>query len=153
MTKDLASEKVYSTLEYGKKSGVSMKREVQKIESDKAPKAIGPYSAGVMTKDLVFVSGQLPIYPPKGAIVDHTIEGQTRQVLDNIEAILEAANLTLEDVVKAEVFLKDMNDFQKVNAIYAERFTGAVKPARQAFQVARLPMDALVEISCIAARR
>ena len=126
---------------------------IQKIETDKAPKAIGPYSAGVMTQDLVFVSGQLPIHPPAGKIVETTIEGQTRQVIDNIEAILQAAGLSLDDVVRSEVFLQDMGDFQKMNAVYAERFTGPVKPARQAFQVARLPMDALVEISCIAVRR
>lgn len=126
---------------------------MQKIETEKAPKAIGPYSQGVMTEEFVFVSGQVPIHPPSGKIVDFTIEGQTRQVLDNVEAILRAAGLSLKDVVRAEVFLKDMNDFQKMNEIYAERFSSEIKPARFAFQVARLPFDALVEISCIATRR
>lgn len=126
---------------------------MHRIETDKAPKAIGPYSQGVMTEELVFVSGQLPIHPPEGKIVDFTIEGQTKQVLDNVEAILKAAGLSFHDVIRAEVFLQDMRDFQKVNAIYAERFNGPIKPARQAVQVARLPMDALVEISCIAVRK
>jgi len=126
---------------------------MQKIHTEHAPKAIGPYSQGVMTDHFLFVSGQLPIHPPAGKIVEHTVEGQAKQVLDNIEAILKAAGLSFHYVVRAEVFLKDMNDFQKVNAIYSERFTGPVLPARQAFQVAKLPMDALVEISCIAARR
>lgn len=127
--------------------------DIQKIETRKAPKAIGPYSQGVMTEELVFVSGQIPIDPLSGKIVQISIEGQTRQVIDNLEAILNAAGLTLDDVVKAEVFLKDMNDFQKMNAVYAERFSGSIKPARQAVQVVRLPMDAMVEISCIASRQ
>lgn len=120
------------------------------INTENAPKAIGPYSQAVATEQFVFVSGQLPVDPKSGKIVETTIEGQTRQVLSNIEAILNEAGLSFEDVVKAEVFLKDMNDFQKMNAIYAEKFSGPIKPARQAFEVARLPMDALIEISCIA---
>lgn len=123
---------------------------LKKIETVEAPKAIGPYSQAVMTQQLVFVSGQLPIDPKVGKIVDQSIEGQTKLVLDNIEAILKAAGLTFDNVVKTEVFLKDMNDFSAMNAIYAQRFNGPVKPARQAFQVARLPLDALIEISCIA---
>lgn len=125
---------------------------MKQIVTEDAPKAIGPYSQAVLAGQLVFVSGQLPIDPKRGKITESTIEGQTEQVLLNIEAILKAADLTFADVVKAEVFLKDMNDFQKMNAIYAEKFTGPVKPARQAFQVARLPLDALIEISCIASR-
>lgn len=124
-----------------------MKRQ---IDTENAPKAIGPYSQAVAAGQFLFVSGQLPIDPKTGKITETTIEGQTRQVLSNIEAILKAADLTFADVVKAEVFLKEMNDFQKMNAIYAENFTAKIKPARQAFQVARLPMDALIEISCIA---
>lgn len=79
-----------------------------------------------------------------------TVEDQTSQVLNNIEAILEAQGLTFQDVVKTEVYLKDMNDFKSMNAVYAQRFSHAIKPARQAMQVAKLPLDALVEISCIA---
>ena len=126
---------------------------MHRIETEHAPKAIGPYSQGVMTEEFVFVSGQLPIHPPANKIVDFTIEGQTRQVLDNVEAILKAAGVDFTHVVRAEVFLKDMNDFQKMNAIYAERFSGPIKPARFAFQVAKLPMDAMVEIACIAIKR
>lgn len=122
----------------------------KQIHTENAPKAIGPYSQAVLAGQFLFVSGQLPIDPNTGKITETTIEGQTKQVLSNIEAILKAAGLSFADVVKAEVFLKDMNDFQKMNAIYAEMFTGLIKPARQAFQVARLPMDALIEVSCIA---
>ncbi len=124
----------------------------KQIITEHAPKAIGPYSQGVMAGGLLFVSGQLPIDPKSGKIVETTIEGQTRQVLKNIEAILKEAGLGFADVVKAEVFLQDMDDFQKMNAIYAAVFTGPIKPARQAVEVARLPMDALIEISCIAGK-
>jgi 2-iminobutanoate/2-iminopropanoate deaminase len=124
----------------------------KQIITEHAPKAIGPYSQAVATEQFVFVSGQLPIDPKNGKIIEMGIEGQTRQVLRNIEAILKEAGLGFADVVKAEVFLHDMNDFQKMNAIYAEVFTGPIKPARQAVQVARLPMDALIEISCIAGK-
>lgn len=122
----------------------------KQIHTENAPKAIGPYSQAVLAGQFLFVSGQLPIDPNTGKITETTIEGQTRQVLSNIEAILKEAGLSFDDVVKAEVFLKEMNDFQKMNAIYSQNFTGPIKPARQAFQVARLPMDALIEISCIA---
>lgn len=125
---------------------------MQKIHTEDAPKAIGPYSQAVMAGQLLFVSGQIPIDPKTNRIVETTIEGQTLQVLNNLEAILLAAGLTLNHVVRAEVFLKDLNDFQKMNGIYAEKFSGPIKPARQAFQVGRLPLDALIEISCIASK-
>lgn len=124
---------------------------LRKIETDKAPKAIGAYSQAVIFEQLVFVSGQIPIDPKAGKIVDNTIEGQTRQVLANMEAILEAEGLTFENVVKVEIYVKDIGDFQKINAIYAEKFSYSIKPARQLMQVARLPLDSLIEISCIAA--
>lgn len=126
---------------------------MKQIHTEEAPKAIGPYSQAVMIEGLLFVSGQLPIDPKSGKIMERTIEGQTRQVLENIEAILKAAGLSFADVVKSEVFLKDMGDFLQMNTLYAERFTGPIKPARQAFQVARLPLDALIEISCIATKK
>ncbi len=122
----------------------------KQIDTPNAPKAIGPYSQAVATEQFLFVSGQIPVNPKTGKIDEMTIEWQTRQVFRNLEAILKAAGLSFADVVKAEVFLKDMNDFQQMNAIYGEKFTGPIKPARQTVQVARLPMDALVEISCIA---
>ena len=121
----------------------------KKIETPNAPKAIGPYSQAVETKNFVFISGQIPIDPTVGKIVEQTIEGQTRQVLANIEAILKAAGQSWEAIVKTEIFLQDLNDFQTVNTIYGEKFPHDVKPARQAIQVARLPLDALIEISCI----
>lgn len=123
---------------------------MQAIETLEAPKAIGPYSQAVEAKGFLFVSGQLPIHPKEGKIVDFSIEGQTKQVLANIEAILKAAGLQIGDVVKVEVYVKDLDHFSKINAIYAEVFCHAIKPARQLMQVARLPLDSLIEISCIA---
>ena len=126
---------------------------MQKIHTENAPKAIGPYSQAVMSGQFLFVSGQIPINPKSNKIEETTIEGQTLQVLNNIEAILLAAGLNLDHVVKTEVYLKDLNDFQKMNTVYLEKFTGPIKPARQALQVARLPLDSLVEISCIAEKK
>jgi 2-iminobutanoate/2-iminopropanoate deaminase len=123
---------------------------LKEINTDKAPKAIGPYSQAVQAGQFLFVSGQLPINPQTGKVDDGTIEGQTRQVLANIEAILKTAGLSFNDVVKCEVYLKDMQDFQAMNGIYAEKFSGPIKPARQAMQVGKLPMDVRVEISCFA---
>lgn len=125
---------------------------LQKIETDQAPAAIGPYSQAVIFGQLVFVSRQIPIEPKSGKIIESTIQGQTRQVLENIEVILKAGNLSLENVVKTEIYLKDINDFQIVNSIYAEKFSYSIKPARQLLQVARLPLDSLIEISCIAVK-
>lgn len=125
---------------------------LRKIETEDAPKAIGPYSQAVGFEQLLFVSGQIPIEPKSGKIVENTIQGQTRQVLANIEAILKADGLSLENVVKTEIYVKDINDFQIVNTLYAEKFSYSIKPARQLMQVARLPMDSLIEISCIAVR-
>lgn len=123
---------------------------LKEINTDKAPKAIGPYSQAIQAGQFLFVSGQIPINPQTGKVDEGTIEWQTRQVFANIEAVLKAAGLTLNDVVKCEVYLKDMQDFQAMNAIYAEKFTGPIKPARQAMQVGKLPMDVRVEISCFA---
>lgn len=122
----------------------------KKIHTDKAPRAIGPYSQAVRVGDLIFVSGQLPINPADGKLADKDITLQTKQVIDNLEAILCSEGLSLHHVVKCEVFLQHMSDFQAMNTIYAERFTAEVKPARQTIEVAGLPQGALVEISCIA---
>jgi 2-iminobutanoate/2-iminopropanoate deaminase len=127
-----------------------MNKLIKKIETEQAPKAVGPYSQAVLAGAFLFVSGQVPIDPAVGTITETTIQGQTKQVLDNIEAILKAAGLTLAAVVKTEVFLKHMSDFQEMNRIYAERFAHFIKPARQTIEAAKLPLDALVEISCIA---
>lgn len=118
------------------------------IATDKAPAAIGPYSQGIRAGALVFTSGQLPIDPATGAFPD-TIEAQTKQSLENCKAILTAAGLTMENVVKTTVFLKDMNDFAAMNGVYATFFPSN-PPARSAVEVARLPKDARVEIECVA---
>ncbi|HOS98665.1 MAG TPA: RidA family protein [Deltaproteobacteria bacterium] len=120
------------------------------IASGDAPSAIGPYSQATLAGGFVFVSGQIPLHPSTGGIVEGGIREQTSRVLENISAVLKAAGLTMENVVRAEVFLKDLNDFSAMNEVYASFFPGAVKPARVAVQVSRLPRDVLVEISCIA---
>lgn len=116
-----------------------------------APAPIGPYSQAILTKDTLYVSGQIPLNPATGALVTDTIEGATRQVMENITALLAEANMDMENVVKCSIFLKDLNDFDAVNAIYAEYFRSE-PPARETVQVARLPKDVPVEISCIAIR-
>ncbi len=121
------------------------------IATDKAPGAIGPYSQAVEAGGLVFVSGQLPLDPATGAFAGEDVRAQTRQSLANIAAILEAAGLAMDDVVKTTVLLADMNDFAPMNEVYAEFFTG-VCPARAAFAVKDLPKGARVEIEAIACR-
>ncbi len=121
------------------------------ILTDKAPAPIGPYSQGVEVNGLVFFSGQIAIDPAVGKIVAQDVEGQTHQVLANIKALLAAASLTEKDVVKTTVFVKNISDFGKVNAIYATLF-GEVPPARSCVEVSALPAGALVEIEVIAAR-
>lgn len=121
------------------------------VQSEKAPKAIGPYSVAVKANGFVFTSGQIGLDPATGAIVTGGIEAETRQVLHNLSAVLEAAGVALKDVVKTTVFLKDMGDFAVMNGIYAEFFTEN-PPARSAFQVAALPKGALVEIEAVALR-
>lgn len=122
-----------------------------KVESAKAPAAIGPYSQAVETASEVYVSGQLPIDHTTGEFPADTIEAQTKQSLENIKAILEAAGLTMDAVVKTTVLLNDINDFGKMNEVYAQYFDG-VYPARAAFQVAALPKGALVEIEVVATK-
>lgn len=121
-----------------------------KIETKEAPSALGPYSQGVVAGNTVFVSGQIAIDPKTGKLAGQTIEEQTRQVLKNIEAILRAQGLSLENVVKCEVYLKDLKDFSAMNGIYGEKFGYSVNPARATVQVSMLPHDALIEIACCA---
>ncbi len=123
------------------------------LSTDKAPQAIGPYVQGVDTGSLMFLSGQLPICTEKGGIVAAEIEGQTRQSLENVKAILGSAGCSMDDVVKTTVFLKDIADFTKMNEVYAEFFSEGDYPARSAFQVAALPKDALVEIEVVALKK
>ncbi|QLH34745.1 MAG: hypothetical protein HWD61_00255 [Parachlamydiaceae bacterium] len=126
---------------------------MNKIATDHAPKALGPYSQGVIIsshQQLIFVSGQLPIDPGSGKLVEGDIKRLTSQVIDNIEAILNAAGSQLENVIRTDVFLIDLKEFANMNEIYAQRFKGPVLPARQTIQVAALPMGAPIEISCVA---
>ncbi len=121
------------------------------IKTDRAPKAIGPYSAGVKTESFIFTAGQAGIIPESGNIIDGGIESETRQTLINIQHILEEAGSSLDLVVKTTVFLRDMADFARMNAVYAEFFK-TDPPARSTVQVAALPKGAAVEIEAIALR-
>jgi 2-iminobutanoate/2-iminopropanoate deaminase len=118
------------------------------IKTDNAPAAIGPYSQAVKNGNLLFVSGQIPLDPKTNNVIEGDIKEQTRQVLQNLNAIIEAAGMQLENVVKCSCFLKDMNDFANFNNIYTD-FFGTTLPARECVEVARLPKDVLVEISAI----
>lgn len=121
----------------------------QVILTENAPQAIGPYSAGIRIANFVFTAGQLGIDPPSGVLVAGGIEAETRQALNNVKAVLEAAGSGLDQVVKTTVFLRDMADFAAMNAIYAEFFP-ANPPSRSTVQVAALPKAAAVEIEAIA---
>ena len=122
----------------------------QIISADGAPKAIGPYSQAVGFHGLVFASGQIPLRPEDGQLVQGGITEQTEQVLRNLAAVLEAAGSSLHGVLKTTVYLRDMNDFPAMNEVYGRYFT-ADAPARATVEVSRLPKDVLVEIDCIAA--
>lgn len=128
---------------------------IKRLETSEAPLALGPYSQGIATTNghsLVFVSGQLPIDPKTGKIIAGDIGAMTKQVIDNLEAILRAGGSSLDLVVRADVFLTDLKNFAAMNEEYGKRFSGEVAPARQTIQVAALPMGAPIEISCIAVR-
>lgn len=120
------------------------------VNTDRAPKPIGPYSQAIKANGFVYLSGQVALDPQSGEIVGSDIRQQTERVFENIKGILEAAGANLHHVIKATVFLKDMNDFSAMNEVYARYFTVA-PPARSTVQVSRLPKDALVEIEIIAA--
>ena len=119
------------------------------IMTEKAPAAIGPYSQAVKYGNLIFTSGALGVDPATGAFVEGGIQAQTRQCLENLKAILEASGSSLQNVIKATVFIKDMNDFPKINEIYGQYFTEK-QPGRSCVEVARLPKDGLIEIEAIA---
>lgn len=126
---------------------------LRKIESKKAPKAIGPYSQAVSVaanQRLIFVSGHLPIDPETGELVASDIRLQTERVLASLEAVLTEAKSSLAHVVRCDVFLKNIQDFAIMNEEYAKKFNGAIPPARQTVEVSALPRGALIEISCIA---
>jgi 2-iminobutanoate/2-iminopropanoate deaminase len=119
------------------------------IATDRAPQAIGPYSQAVRTGNQIYCSGQIPIDPATGSIIDGDISAQTRQVLTNLSQVLQAAGASLDHVVKTTVYLADMGDFAAMNAVYATFFSSPA-PARSTVQAARLPRDARVEIDVIA---
>ena len=119
------------------------------IQTDKAPKAIGPYSQAIRTDFALFTAGQVGLDPATGELVSDKVEEQTRQALKNLQYVLEAGGSGLAHVVKTTVFLKDMNDFSRMNAVYAE-FLGETPPARSTVAVAALPKGALVEIEAVA---
>jgi 2-iminobutanoate/2-iminopropanoate deaminase len=122
----------------------------QKILTDKAPKPIGPYSQGIIVDGrFVYTAGQVAIDPATNQVVEGDIKAQTRQVLKNIEAVLRAANASMDSVVKTTVFLKDFNDFASMNEVYAEFFSESA-PARSTVEVGRLPRDLKIEIEAVA---
>ena len=117
------------------------------INTNAAPAAVGPYSQAIQTNNLLFISGQIPL-DTQGNVVGNDVSTQTRQVLNNLKAIIESAGMTLSDTMKCTCFLKSMDDFAVFNAIYSEYFA-AILPARECVEVARLPKDVLIEISAI----
>ena len=121
------------------------------VYSPQAPEPIGPYSQAILSGNMLFVSGQIAIQKSSGNLVTGNVEDETTQVMINLSEVLKAAGLTFKDVVKCSIFLKDMNNFPKVNDIYGQYFTEN-PPARETVEVSRLPKDVNVEISCIAVR-
>jgi 2-iminobutanoate/2-iminopropanoate deaminase len=119
------------------------------LQIPNAPAPIGPYSQAILANGMLFISGQCPINPKTGLLEMETIESATHLVMSNIEKLLHAAEMDFTHIVKCSIFLKDLVDFQKVNAVYATYFD-SVPPARETVEVARLPLDASIEISCIA---
>ena len=124
-----------------------MKKKV--VQTEKAPKAIGPYSQGVQAGDFLFLSGQIPLDPKTGELVKGDIGQQTKQVLENIKGVLESQKLGMEDVVKVTIFLKNIGDFNRVNEVYSTYFPSS-PPARSTLEVAKLPRNAEIEIEAIA---
>lgn len=119
------------------------------ISTTKAPAAIGPYSQAVKLGNVIYTSGMIPLVPETMQVIEGGVQPQTRQVLENLKVLLESAGSSLENVIKTTVFIKDMNEFPRINEIYAEYFSSK-QPARSCVEVARLPKDVLVEIEVIA---
>jgi len=124
--------------------------EIHEIRTSLAPAPVGPYSQAVKAGGFIFCSGQIALDRETGVLVAHDIESETDRVMDNLIAVLEAAGASLENVVKTTIYITDMNDFGRINEVYASRFTTGVPPARATVQVAALPKGAHVEIECIA---
>lgn len=119
------------------------------IQIPGAPTPIGPYSQGILKDNTLYVSGQIPLNPQTNELVQDTIENATNQVMQNINALLTEAGMTMDNIVKCSIFLKDLNNFSKVNEIYSQYFR-SLPPARETVQVSKLPLDVDIEISCIA---
>ena len=119
------------------------------IHTDHAPAAVGPYSQAIVANGFVFTAGQIPLIPSEGKMLEGDVQDQTRQVLENLSAVLEEANSSLNNVIKITIFLDSMDDFAKVNEVYGEFFSSN-PPARSTVEVARLPLGALVEIEAVA---
>lgn len=119
------------------------------IQIPGAPAPIGPYSQAILKRDTLYVSGQIPLNPKTNELVQDSIENATNQVMQNINALLTEAGMTMDNIVKCSIFLKDLSNFSKVNEIYSQYFR-SLPPARETVQVSKLPMDVDIEISCIA---
>lgn len=124
--------------------------DIKMFNTENAPAAVGPYSHAVLAGDMIYISGQIPMNPATGELVKSGVEDETSQCLENAKAILEDAGTSLEKVVKATIFIKNMDDFGKINGVYGKYFSGH-KPARACVEVARLPLGVNVEIEMIAA--
>ena len=122
------------------------------ITTNKAPQPIGPYSQAVLVENTLYTSGQIALHPETGELVTDSIEKETTQVMNNLKEVLEAADMTFENVIKASIFISDMNSFAAINAIYGQYFEDATAPARETVEVANLPKFVNVEISIIAVK-
>ncbi len=120
------------------------------IQTKHAPAPIGPYNQAILSQGTLYASGQIALNPETGAFITENIEAETHQVMRNIKAVLEAAEMDFSDILKTSIFIKDMNQFAEINAVYGAYFTSDYAPARETVEVARLPKDANIEISIIA---
>jgi 2-iminobutanoate/2-iminopropanoate deaminase len=119
------------------------------IQITGAPAPLGPYSQAILSGNTLYVSGQIPLDPYTGTLITHSIEDATHQVLKNISALIQEAGMSMENIIKCSIFLKSMDDFVLVNEVYGTYF-GSIPPARETIEVAKLPLDVQIEISCIA---
>jgi 2-iminobutanoate/2-iminopropanoate deaminase len=122
------------------------------IKTTNAPAAIGPYSQAILSNNTLYISGQIPINPLSGKLVESGIEEETKQCMENLKAILTEAKMTFEQVVKATIFIKDMSQFSRINDVYSQFFVGIIPPARETVEVSELPKNVNIEISMIAVK-
>lgn len=122
------------------------------INTTNAPAAIGPYSQAILSNNTLYISGQIPINPLSGKLVESGIEEETKQCMENLKAILTEAKMTFEQVVKATIFIKDMSQFSRINEVYSQFFEGIIPPARETVEVSELPKNVNIEISMIAVK-